>query len=66
MISLEKTTSKYGTFSEEEFNNLMNGHLNPRASALLTAIYLPKKGEQTVVIISLSDDGFYEVKATKM
>lgn len=66
MISLGNNASKHGTFSEKDFNSLMKGYIDPRASALLAAIDLPKKGEQTVVIISPRDDGYYDVKAIRM
>ena len=66
MICFKDNTSKHGAFSEEEFTKLMNGNMSPRASALLATISLPKKGEQTVVIISPRDDGHYDVKAVRM
>ena len=66
MICFKDNTSKHGAFSEEEFTKLMNGYTDPRGSALLAAIDLPKKGEQTVVIISPRDDGCYDVKAIRM
>lgn len=66
MLNFKNNTSKQGWFSKEEFKGLMNGYIDPRGSALLKAIDLPKNGEQTVVIISPRDDGCYDVKATRM
>ena len=66
MIDFTSNTYIDGTFSEQEFKSLMNGNIIPSSSALLSAINLPKKGEQTVVIISLKDDGYYRVKAIRM
>lgn len=66
MLNFKNNTSKQGWFSEKEFKGLMNGYTDPRGSALLAAIDLPKKGEQTVVIISPRDDGCYDVKAIRM
>ncbi len=66
MLNFKNNTSKRGTFSEKEFTKLMNGYIDPRGFALLATIDLPKKGEQTVVIISPRDDGYYDVKAIRL
>ena len=56
----------YGVFSKEEFKKLKDGYIGPRSSALLAAIDLPGEGEQTVIIISPKDDGWYDVRAARV